>query len=40
VHALNVPVTVITQPSGKRRQLGQALAWNPVDHTPRPEETE
>jgi hypothetical protein len=40
VQALNVPVTVITQPSAKRRPLGQALAWNPVDHNPPPEETE
>ena len=40
VQALNVPVTVITQPSGKRRPLGQALAWNPVDQKHPPEETD
>jgi hypothetical protein len=41
VRALNVPVTVITQPGGKRRSFGQALAWNPVDDSPpAPEEPE
>jgi hypothetical protein len=40
VQALNVPVTVVTQPSGKRRPFNEAVAWNPVEHNPPPEETE
>jgi hypothetical protein len=38
VSALDVPVTVITQPSSKRRQFNEAVAWNPVDHGPTPGE--
>jgi hypothetical protein len=37
IEALNVPVTVITQPSGKRRPMNAALLWN-ADHNPPPEE--
>jgi hypothetical protein len=39
IEALDVPVTVITQPSGKRRPTNEAMLWN-VDHNPVPEETE
>ena len=39
VEALNVPVTVITQPSGKRLAANEAMLWN-AGHNPPPEETE
>jgi hypothetical protein len=39
IEALDVPVTVITQPSGKRRPANEAMLWN-VDHNPPPEETD
>jgi hypothetical protein len=37
IQALDVPVTVMTQPSGKRRPTNEAMLWN-VDHNPAPEE--
>src|SRR4051795_13737862 len=39
IEALDVPVTVITQPSGQRRPTNEAMLWN-VDHNPVPEESE
>jgi hypothetical protein len=39
IEALDVPVTVITQPSGNRRPANEAMLWN-VDHNRAPEETE
>jgi len=39
VEALNVPVTVITQPSGKRLAANEAMLWN-AGHNPPPEEAE
>ena len=39
VEALNVPVTVITQPSGKRLAANEAMLWN-AGNNPPPEETE
>src|SRR3954468_24990454 len=39
IEALDVPVTVITQPSGHRRPANEAMLWN-VEHNPAPEETE
>jgi hypothetical protein len=39
IEALDVPVTVITQPSGKRRPANEAMLWN-VEHNPVPEESE
>src|SRR3954451_19433832 len=39
IEALEVPVAVITQSSGKRRPANEAMLWN-VDHNPAPEETE
>jgi hypothetical protein len=39
IEALDVPLTVITQPSGKRRPANEAMLWN-VDHNRVPEEAE
>src|SRR3954454_15537807 len=38
IEALNVPVTVIPQPAGKRRAANEAMLWN-VEHNPPPEDT-
>src|SRR3954447_8904907 len=39
IEALNVPVTVITQPSGKRLPANEAMLWN-VQSNPRPTQEE
>jgi len=39
IEALDVPVTVITQPAGRRRPANEAMLWN-VEHNAPPEETE
>ena len=40
VEALGVPVTVITQPTGKRLPTNEAMLWNVHGTTPRAEQEE